>query len=120
MPETIQTSPSQVQNAARVMSEKKSKPPTLEGWAEKVEEYNDTTDPDSLPNILKRGNKAGDDAKELKAKAAAARDEADLLREQVAGRERELSDLRSTRTFRYTARLRAIYGRFRRPIRGDA
>ena len=63
-------------HAAPPTEKKKSKPPTLEGWAEKVEEYNDTTDPDSLPNILKRGNKAGDDAKELKARAAAARDEA--------------------------------------------
>jgi hypothetical protein len=51
---------------------------------------------------------------------ASVRDEAEQARERLAGRERELSDLRSTRTFRYTARLRAIYERLRRPGRGGA
>lgn len=46
-------------------------------WKKKADEYNDKNDPDSLPNIQKRGNKAGEEAKELTAKAAAAREEAE-------------------------------------------
>jgi hypothetical protein len=54
-------------------------------WKKKADEYNDPNDPDSLPNIRKKGDKAGEDAKELKAKAAKERDEAEHVHH-MAGR----------------------------------
>jgi hypothetical protein len=43
----------------------------LADWQKKADEYNDPNDPDSLPNILKKGNAAGEKSKELQVKADA-------------------------------------------------
>jgi hypothetical protein len=52
-------------------------------WKKKADEYNDPHDPDSLPNILKRGNEAGKKAEALRAEAAKIREEAATFRQQA-------------------------------------
>jgi hypothetical protein len=69
--------------AAPPGDKKKQRPPTLESWADKVEEYNDPNDPDSLPNINDRGKAAGKKAEELKAEANKVRAEATKFKQQA-------------------------------------
>jgi hypothetical protein len=53
-------------------------------WKKKADEYNAPDDPDSLPNIQKRGTAAGKRAEELRAEAAKTRGEAVAFRQQAA------------------------------------
>ncbi len=50
-------------------------------WKKKADEYNDPKDPDSLPNILKRGNEAGKRAETLRAEAVKIRADAAKYRQ---------------------------------------
>lgn len=52
-------------------------------WKKKADEYNDPADPDSLPNIQKKGNAAGKKAADLHAKADTVKDEAEHVHHQA-------------------------------------
>jgi|GEM_PF-979460 len=61
----------------------------LAAWKKKADEYSDPKDPDSLPNIQKRGTEAGKKAESLRAEAAKIRNEAATFRKEAADRRDE-------------------------------
>jgi hypothetical protein len=52
-------------------------------WKKKADEYNDPADPDSLPNIRKKGDAAGKKAEDLHKKADQVKDDADHVHHQA-------------------------------------
>lgn len=62
---------------------------TLAAWKKKADEYNDPKDPDSLPNIQKRGNETAEKAKGLRAEAAKIREQVSQLKQDATDRSNE-------------------------------
>jgi hypothetical protein len=58
-------------------------------WKKKADEYNNAEDPDSLPNIQKRGTEAGKKSEVLQEKAKQIRAEAVSLRQEATDRTNE-------------------------------
>ena len=73
-----------VESAELVPGANAARDKAIQGWKAKIEEYKvPNKDHDSLPELRKRGDQAGADAKSLKEQAAKARDEAQHVHHQA-------------------------------------